>query len=213
MLKQIICIAGILLIFAACEKDDKTAIENIEDVYLKATIGNETINWGAKYDNTARSQTLDSIVSNSSRSTFFLQSSPQVLGSFGISSVMGRFRYSNFFSVTLLDTLVPNLDPPLSSFLPKLKVGSYALGYLTFLPSLTVRPGFFVGYQKDGITYSSQSTPRENGFFRVTRLEKINDTAFHYIMECEFDAVVFRSGTPNDSMRVQGKFRNVMMPR
>ncbi|MGB4771943.1 MAG: hypothetical protein WBP58_10810 [Chitinophagaceae bacterium] len=213
MLKQIICIAGLMLIFAACEKDDTTAIDNIEDVYLKATIGNETINWGAKYDNTSRSQSLDSILSNSSRDNFFLQSSPQVLGSFGINSLMGRYKNSNFFIVTMLDTLIPNLDPPLSYFLPKLKVGSYPMGFLTFLPSLTVRPGFFVGYQKDGITYSSIANPRNNGFFRVTRLEKINDTLFHYIMECEFDAVMFRSGTLNDSLRVQGKFRNVMMPR
>jgi hypothetical protein len=213
MLKQIICIAGLLLLFAACEKNDTTAIENIDDVYLKATIGNETIKWGAKYDNTSRSQTLDSIVSNSYRDQFFLQSAPEVLGCFGITSLMGRFRNDNYFLVTLLDTLIPNLNPPYSYFLPKLKVGNYPMGFFTIVPPLTARPGFAVSYKQGDLLYTSINNRKNNGFFRVTRLEKISDTAFHYIMECEFDAVMLRSGTLNDSIRVQGKFRNVMMPR
>jgi hypothetical protein len=131
----------------------------------------------------------------------------------GVSSLISRFPTDDVFVITLEDSIMQTRLPDPSFFLPKLKVAVYPYSVVSLSP-FSISSGISIQYRANGIYYYTTSKKQNAAYFSITKLEPLpNDTSFNFVMEAEFSATAFDPNNVNDTVRLEGKFRNIMLPR
>jgi len=195
----------------SCSKPDPSAPVRTEDFYFKGTVNGISKEWVAPYDYQKRN--VDSFISNSYLVSRFTQTFPIEKMFFGASSLILRISNDDGFVVTLEDSIMQARLPDPSFFLPKLKVASYPYSVVSLSP-FSISPGFSIQYRINGVNYHTTNKKQNVAYFSVTKLDALsNDTLFNYVMEAEFSATAFNVNNVNDTVRLQGKFRNIVIPR
>ncbi len=196
---------------ASCSKPDSSELLKPEDFYFKGTVNGIAKDWVAPYDYQKRN--VDSFISNSYLTNRYIQTFPTEKMFLGVSSLILRVATDDVFEITLEDSIMQARLPDPSFFLPKLKVAVYPYSVASLTP-FSISSGFSIHYRANGVNYNTTVKKQNTAYFSVTKLEPLpNDTLFNYVMEAEFSATAFNPNSVNDTLRLQGKFRNIMLPR